>query len=327
MRKIGAILLFTLMLIAASAIFARAEENERWFISYQVVDLASKQLVMERDYETGRLIQNSPMFAGAEYNITMTLDIGLTAAYANLTLTVRLEHADAIDRFWEIHTTELNLTEDYNPNSQTIAFRQVKGRYAISTFGRVRSDLTVTDLGQQLTLHKPVNHTTLQLRGPDGSVLDEIRLNIIDSEIDGYRFFLNKRETELEGFKESQVDPAFTGLFEGLIVLAEENAQAGLVQSGRSILENLEVEIPPIKTGPTFQEKYFLPAVGVLGVLVALFAFLLMRARGRLSFTSMVVEDQIRELEGVSMRASRTDRNLGAKLQEINDRLKELERM
>lgn len=39
----------------------------------------------------------------------------------------------------------------------------------------------------------------------------------------------------------------------------------------------------------------------------------------------MIVEDQIRELEGLTLRASRTDRNLGQRLQEINDKLKELE--
>lgn len=326
MRKAGVLFLIPLMFIALTIGSIEAQEDERWFVSFEVIDLTSKQLVLERDFEADRTIQNSPMFAGAEYNITITIDIGLTAAYADLDLTVRLAHADSIDRYWEIHTTDLNLTEDYNPNSPEITFKQVKGRYVISTFGRVPSDLTLTDL-DQLVLHKPVNHTILTLRGPDGSLLDSIRLNIIDSEIDSYRFFLNQRKSDLNEFLESQADPAFTGLYESFIMLAESQAEAGLVQISRDILDSMEVEMPPVQTGPSFQEQYFLPAVGVLCLLAVMLGFLFFRARGRVSFTSMVLEDQIRELEGLTLRASRTDRNLGARLQEINDRLKELERV
>ena len=326
MKKTGVFLLILLMFLTFTIGSTEAQENERWFVSYQVIDLTSKQLVLERDFETDRRIQNSPMFAGAEYNITVAIDVGLTAAYADLDLTVRLAHADSIDRYWEIHTTDLNLTEDYNPNSPEITFRQVKGRYSISTFGRVPSDLTITDL-DQFALHKAVNHTILMLRGPDGSLLDSIRLNIIDSEIDSYRFFLDQRKSDLNGFGEIQADPAFIGLYESFIMLAEAQAEAGLVQISRDILDSMEVEIAPVQTGPSFQEQYFLPAVGVPGLLAVLMGFLFFKARGRVSFTSMVLEDQIRELEGLSLRASRTDRNLGARLQEINDRLKELERV
>ena len=301
-------------------------DGERWIVSYTVVDLTSKQLVLERDYETGKFIVNIPMLAGEEYNITLIVYVGLTAAYAELDLTVDLSHADAIDRYWEIHTTNLSLSEDYNPNTPMITFNQVKGRYTISTYGRVPSDLTMTDLARGLALHKPVNHTILRLKGPDGSLLDEVTLNIIDSEIDSYRLYLAQRKENLDGFIREQVDPAFTDLFTSLIALAEEQAEDGFVQTARTILETIEVEITPVRTGPTMFEQYFLPAVGGLGLLVVLLGVLYFRSRGKSAFTSMVVEDQIRELEGLTLRASRTDRSLGAKLQEINDKLKELER-
>jgi hypothetical protein len=47
---------------------------------------------------------------------------------------VDLLHADTIDRFWEIHTTELSLTEDYNPNTPARAqedtvMPRVRGRF------------------------------------------------------------------------------------------------------------------------------------------------------------------------------------------------------
>jgi hypothetical protein len=327
MRKPGMIILFSVLLISSSIGFSGAQEDgERWFVAYNMVDLSSRQLVLDRDFESDKDVQNTPILAGGEYNLTFILDVGLTAAYANLTLTVNMGHADTIDRYWEVHTTELNLTEDYNPDSPEITFRQVKGRYAVSAFGRIPIDRTVTDLGHGHSLHNPVNHRFIQLRGPDGSLLDEIALTVIDSDIDGYRYYLGEREADLQEYVDNQVDPAFTGLFETLIALAEEQAEAGFIDTARTILETIEIDIPPVRTGPTFQEQYFLPAVGGLGLLVVILGALLFRANGKLSFSKMIVEDQIRELEGLTLRASRTDRNLGQKLQEINDKLKELER-
>jgi hypothetical protein len=299
--------------------------EERWIVAYKVVDLSSRQLVLERDFELDKDIQNTPLLAGGEYNLTIFLDVGLTAAYANLTLSVNLDHASNIDRYWEIHTTELNLTEDYNPNEAEFKFRQIEGRYSVSTFGKIPSDRTVTDLGHGESLHRPVSHRFIQLTGPDGSLLDEIALTVIDSEIDGYRYYLSQRQADLEGYTEAQVDPAFISLFESLIVLAEAQAEAGFVGTAQSILESIDIDIPPIRTEATFEEKYFLPSVGGLGALVVILGVLFFRANGRLSFTKMIVEDQIRELEGLTLRASRTDRNLGQKLQEINDKLKEME--
>jgi hypothetical protein len=325
LRRTGLSVLFFILIISTLATFSASGVDERWIVAYKVVDLSSKQLALERDYELDRDLQNAPLLAGGEYNITIFLDVGLTAAYANLTLSVNLDHASNVDRYWEIHTTELNLTEDYNPNEAEFKFRQVEGRYSVSTFGKIPSDRTITDLGHGESLHRPVSHKFIQLTGPDGSLLDEIALTVIDSEIDGYRYYLGQRLADLEGYLETQVDPAFTGLFESLIALAEAEAEAGFVGTAQSILESIDIDIPPIRTEATFQEKYFLPVVGGLGALVVILGILFFKANGRLSFTKMIVEDQIRELEGLTLRASRTDRNLGQRLQEINDKLKELE--
>lgn len=326
LRRVGVLLLVLFMVLATSMGVAEAED-ETWFALYRVEDLTTRQLVLERNLETGKLLQNTPMFAGAEYNITITLDIMFTAANVNLTLSLDLLHADSIDRFWEIHTIGLNLTEDYNPDRADMKFIPVKGRYVVSIFGRVPSNLTLTRLSSGLTLHKPVNFTIIQLIDPSGSVRDEITLNIIDSEIDGYRFIRGQREIELQGYKESQVDPAYIELYESFMALAEEQAEVGFVRSAVDILETLQVEVPPVQIGPSFGERYFLPFVGGLGVFSVALVYLLLRSHGKMSFISMVIEDQIREMEALTTRASRIDRNLASRLQEINDRLKETERI
>ena len=116
MRRTGLSTLLLIILIAPLLVTGAVGLEERWIVGYKVVDITSKQLVLERDFELDKDIQNTPLLAGGEYNITIFLDVGLTAAYANLSLSVNLEHASNIDRYWEIHTTELNLTEDYYPS-------------------------------------------------------------------------------------------------------------------------------------------------------------------------------------------------------------------
>jgi len=55
-----------------------------------------------------------------------------------------------------------------------------------------------------------------------------------------------------------------------------------------------------------------------------LFAFLFMRNRGKVSYFKLVVEDQIKDLEGLTLRASKIDRTISSNLSSIEDRLKRL---
>ncbi len=313
------------MLIASSATNAEAQEDT-WFISYKVEELTTNQLVLSWDSETGQTLQNAPLFAGAEYNVSFTLDISLTVPEAVLEMTLNLLHADGIDRFWEVQPENQGLFQDYDPNAQIVRFSHVKGQYTISAFGRVPSDLTTTNLGSGFVIHEPVDLTFIRLIGPDEGLLDRITLNVIDSDIDGYRFILNHKQSELQDYTATQVDPAYIQLYENFVSFAEAQADLGFIDNAVEILEALEVEIPPTKTGPSLQEQYFLPVIGGLGGLMIIFAILFIRTQGRLGFIKMTLEDQIREMEGLQMRASRVDRSLGSRIQEINERLKEAER-
>ncbi len=74
-------------------------------MAYNLVDPYSNQLVLDRDSETGEDIKNTTILTGGEFNLTVILDIGLTAAYTNLTMTSYLGHADTFqyyDERWEL---------------------------------------------------------------------------------------------------------------------------------------------------------------------------------------------------------------------------------
>ena len=68
----------------------------------------------------------------------------------------------------------------------------------------------------------------------------------------------------------------------------------------------------------------FIPLVAIFAVLAGLFAFMFFRNRGKVSYYQMVVEDQIKDLEGLTLRAAKIDRTMAANLDSVKDRLKRL---
>ncbi len=67
-----------------------------------------------------------------------------------------------------------------------------------------------------------------------------------------------------------------------------------------------------------------LPLVGVAAAAAVVFAFMFLRARGKVSYFRLVVEDQIKDLEGLTLRAAKIDRTMSSSLDSVKDRLKRL---
>jgi len=314
-----------MLVLLTPAILAQAESLP-WIEEYTLKNYSTGQTVLEWDSVTDELLQNAPVLAGDEYIITFTLNVRQTVdnAVLELTLTSFMDKMSE-EYYWDIETPAFPETGDFNPASRTINFHHNEGVYVISGVGRIATDTTVFTT-EGVTLHKPIDLTLVNLDGPIGTEYDLISINIIDSAIDDYRFLLGQKEAELQDYIDSDVDPAYIQLYENFVALAEEEAGQGLVTSATNLLTNLEVEAPPVQTGPSFMERYFLPAVSGLFVISVLGVFMFIRTNSRLGFIKMVIEDQIREMEAIQSRASRIDRTLAQRLDEINDRLKETER-
>jgi hypothetical protein len=85
------------------------------------------------------------------------------------------------------------------------------------------------------------------------------------------------------------------------------------------MLNTLDVDdVPAYST----VEGLFLPVVGALVAIVVVFGIMFLRGRGRIQYVMMVLEDQIRDLEGLTLRASRVDRTISTSLESVKDRLK-----
>ena len=95
----------------------------------------------------------------------------------------------------------------------------------------------------------------------------------------------------------------------------------GLTDNAIAMLDSLDVANAP--AGALLQ-ILFLPLIVVFGVAAVLFAFLFMRNRGKVGYFRLVIEDQIKDLEGLTLRASKIDRTISSNLASIEDRLKRL---
>lgn len=296
-----------------------------WIEEYRLEDYSTDQSVLEWNAEDDELVQNAPVLAGSEYRLSFQINVRQTVDNAVLELRMsELIQKKSETVFWHIETVELPLTEDYNPADRVIRFNHTQGVYRLVIVGML--DRSLTTQGSGVVFHKPVDLTVVTLIGPAQTLYDEITINVIDNRIDDYRRLRSQKEAELADYRQSSVDPAYIQLYEKFLNIAISEAELGLVDTAINLLNNLQVEAPPVETGPSWQEQYFLPLVGGLVVIAALSVVLFFRARNRVGFVTMIVEDQIREMEALQSRASRIDRSLAQRLQEINDRLKEAEK-
>lgn len=68
-----------------------------------------------------------------------------------------------------------------------------------------------------------------------------------------------------------------------------------------------------------------LPLIGLLIITTGAFSVLYIRQRSKSTEQTIVIEDQIRELETLILRVSRIDRRIAADLERISSRLKDIE--
>ncbi len=323
------LILITLVLLAPAVapIYAQSANGLPWIENYIIKNYSTGQTVIEWDFDSDELLQNAPILAGDEYIITFTLNVRQTVdnALLDLTLSTHID-MDSEAYYWEVENNFPRYMEEFNPAQRQIRFHHEEGVYTISAVGKIDPTSTVFT-NEGITLHKPIDVLYIKLDGPVGTDYDSVSINVIDSEIDDYRFLKSQKQAELQNYLDSDVDPAYIQLYENFVALADEEASEGLVESAINLLSNLEVEAPPVQTGPSLSEKYFLPAVGGLLAVSIIGVFMFIRTNSRLGFVKMIVEDQIREMEAIQSRASRIDRPLASRLDEINDKLKETERV
>ena len=265
----------------------------------------------EVNFDTNVNRDYAPIFAGAEVNVTFSVSLAVTNPSSKLTLRTNMQHSNIEQGFWEKQSLDYVLL-DYNPNSAFVEFNQVRGTLEISLYGKIPSTI-----GSNI----PIDYIFVTLYGPSGETLDVIEGSVITAALDEFQTLLEQKQDKLESLKESGVATGYVELYENVLEQAEDIANQGEVTSAINLLNSLSVSNEPVSG---IMEALFLPIAGVLGGLAAFFAFLFFKGRGQLSYLLLVIEDQIKDLEGLTLRASKIDRSLGSRLEGVKDRLKSL---
>ncbi len=308
--------------ISIMVIPSHCAEEGGWISWYKVEDLKTKKLIMEKDLITGNEKIYEPVLSGAEYNVTVVLNIAVTVPRSVLKINTSLERASLLDRFWELHTKDYPMV-NYNPSEKAVRFNQVKGNLTISMYGRIPQNIT-EKIFNGYVINKAVDYSVLELRGPNDEILDYLSFNVIDSKIHEYRNLLRSKENDLKNIKNQGVISSYVKLYEKMLNQSKFEAEKGFIDNAIKILNLLSIEGAPKEPTPSILETLFYPTVLILIGVIVFTGFMFQRSRAKLNYTLMVVEEQVKELEGLGVRLSKIDKNISLNLDGIKDRLKRL---
>jgi hypothetical protein len=298
--KIIAICVFMLLassfFISIPTTFAAVGQGD-WITAYTIEDANSGQKLIEADFATSDTPNVlSPVIAGAQLKVTFTINV-FTAGAGNLQLRTNMKKATGQSQFWQLVSDDYDLGSDYNPTQSATDFNWKEGTFEMICYGQV----------SQVT--KPVNVILVGLYA-SGTTLDNINVTVLTTEGSDFQNLYDQYENRLVSLINSGVAPGYTQMYENV-----------LNQSTIALLEAIPTSGEP---AGSVLEMIMLPAIGVAAVAAVVFAFMFMRARGKNSYFRLVVEDQIKDLEGLTLRASKIDRTISSSLTSIEDRLKRL---
>ena len=305
----------TIYVSAASIEPVKAANTATYIQKYTISDTATG-FIYSNDLTTGSTSGTFQISNGQSLSVQVTITISQGNPSSTLTLSTGMAHPSG-DHYWALQEGSTYSLGNYNPNSASFSFPQTAGTFTITCLGIV-SGVTETSAGG-VTLHKGVPVSLIKLSDPAGSILDQISHDITDASINEFNTKLASAQKTVNGLSGS--DPAYVSLAQGVIDNSKEVAATGLTDQASQMLDALNNANAPASGA---MQILFIPLVAIFAALMGLFAFMFFRNRGKISYYQMVVEDQIKDLEGLTLRAQKIDRTMAASLDSVKDRLKRL---
>jgi len=302
------LILTTICLTSVS--FTKAAGEGQWITGYQIRDGTTNQLLVDFNSTTGVNMTYSPVLPGATIEVTFTVNV-FTPGSGDLKLATSLIKSSP-NGYWELISQDYSLGGNYNPNLQSTPFNWVQGEFTMNLFGKVTA--SITDVA------KIVN--VVSLYGPSGgAAIDQITVVATTAKMDTFNTLYGQKDAKLQSLKSSGVAEGYIEIYTNVLNASRALATAGNVDSAIALLNGLNVSNEPVSST---MEALFLPMVGVLAAVAVVFVVLFLRVRGKVSYFQLVVEDQIKDLEGLTLRASKIDRAMSSNLESVKDRLKRL---
>ena len=263
---------------------------------------------------TGQMDEND------EIKMEATITIATSEPSASLTLDTGMGHSVVNQNmYWQV-TNGYNLG-NFNPNSASISFAQNSGTLIIDCYGKLPANVDSQTAPNGVTIDVPTPLNLMELKDASGDILAQISMNITDANIDNYLVQLSSAQSALKSYQSQGVDPGFISVYSSVIAASQALEAQGFATAAAGMLHSLSGVAAPASAG---MQALFIPVAVVLAAVAVVFAFLFLRIRGKVSYFQLVVEDQIKDLEGLSMRISRIDRAASSNLESVKDRLKRL---
>jgi hypothetical protein len=287
----------------------RAAGEGYWITSYTIENTETQQVLMEVDFATGKNTTYSPIIGGTEITVTFTVNVEATGA-GNLKLTTAMQHSKIkTDRYWELVPSDYDPGSDFNPNSAQTEFNWVKGSFTMICYGKTNVIL------------KPTALTLVQISSSTGDILDNIKPIIVTAGVDQFQNLYDQKETKLQDLINAGVDEGYTTLYGNVLNQSVNLVNKGYVNDAIALLNSLPTSGEPMGSA---LGMIMLPGIAIAAIVAVVFAVMFLRARGKNSYVQLVIEDQIKDLEGLTLRASKIDRTIASNLDGVKDRLKRL---
>jgi hypothetical protein len=300
-----------MMIVSVSPPASAAGEGQ-WITAYTIEDASTGEPLVEYNSATGVNETYSPVLPGADIKVTFTIDV-FASGSGNLKLTTSLtKSASHPNGYWELLTDDYDLGSDYNPASKSTEFNWDVGTFDMALYGTVPSTTSKTA--------KTVNVVTLTSEA-GGAAIDQISVQATSAGLAAFNTLYNKQEDKLQTLIDSGVAKGYIDIYTNVLNASKAIANSGNVEEAMALLNGLNVANEPVSST---METLFLPIVVVLAVVAVIFVVLFLRIRGKVSYFQLVVEDQIKDLEGLTLRASKIDRSMSSSLESIKDRLKNI---
>ncbi len=294
--------------ISLSSAASSTTSDSQWITDYKITDASTQELLVQYTASINKTETFSPVLPGAEVSITFTVNV-IASGEGDLTLRSGLSKP-ASGTYWEYSDSNYDLGSSFKPNSAQTTFNWVEGTFEITLNGVVP---------QSTSSSKSI--TAVTLAGPSGSTLDTIKITATSAGMGNFNTLLNQKQDELDSLKASGVDAGYTQLYETVLTTAQAVAEAGDTEDAIALLNGLNTSNAP---AGSFMQTAFYPIVGVTAAIAVIFLVLFLRTRSKVSYFQLVVEDQVKDLEGLTMRAAKIDRAMSANLDSVKDRLKRL---
>ena len=304
------VILTTVMIISISPP-VKAVGIGQWITTYQIED-STGQLLVQYDPATNTTNTLAPVLPGTDIKVTFTVNV-IVPGSDTLKLTTNLQKSTSNPSgYWALQTTTYDMGTTYNPASQSTNFKWTVGTFDMVLYGKVPN--SASNVAQTVKV-------VILSSSAGGASLDQITVQATSANLANFNVLYSQQETKLKGLISSGVDQGYIDIFTNVLNASRAIANAGDVNDATTLLNSLNDSNAPVTSATA---TLFIPIMVVLAVVAVIFVVLFLRVRGKVSYFQLVVEDQIKDLEGLTLRASKIDRAMSSSLESVKDRLKRL---